>query len=354
MTRQPAYTPSGPIDQSGQTIQGPQTNIANNLHIDSGDFVARDKVIIQRLDPADVRNQRNHAALRHMVRTFWIDGVLKHSLYNEVLVRLDLAERPNAVDNRPWDLILQRPGIVERRLAPGTPMIDVFDEMGHFLLILGEPGSGKTTMLLELACDLLKRADEDTTQLTPVVFNLSSWTQHHQSLDIWLLNELRTKYNIPSKVADSWLQQDELVLLLDGLDEVQADLRNACVTAINQFHQKHMLPLAICSRLQEYENLSTRLKLHGAVLLQPLNDLQIEEYLNKVGAAAAVRQVVHTIDDELSDLSRSPLLLSIMTLAYQGQPSANTPVVDATRPPRAQLFDTYVHRLLRHRGSAVT
>lgn len=71
-----------------------------------GDVIGRDKVIIQRLDPADARNQRNHKVMRQLVRSFWIDGVLKSSLDNEVLIRLNIEKRPDAVDNRPWDLIL--------------------------------------------------------------------------------------------------------------------------------------------------------------------------------------------------------------------------------------------------------
>ncbi len=51
----------------------------------------------------------------------------------------------------------------------------VFDAVGGELLILGAPGSGKTTMLLELTRDLLARARQDATHPLLVVFNLSSW-----------------------------------------------------------------------------------------------------------------------------------------------------------------------------------
>jgi predicted NACHT family NTPase len=48
----------------------------------------------------------------------------------------------------------------------------VFDDMGGELLILGAPGSGKTTTLLELAGELLARAEAEDGQPIPVVFNL--------------------------------------------------------------------------------------------------------------------------------------------------------------------------------------
>ena len=51
--------------------------------------------------PTNVRNQRNHAVLRQAVNRFWLDGVLKSSLYKEVRIRLNLDENADAADNRP-------------------------------------------------------------------------------------------------------------------------------------------------------------------------------------------------------------------------------------------------------------
>lgn len=83
------------VNNSVNTHGGPY--IHGNINTAGGDFIGRDQVIIQRLDPADARNQRNHKVMRQLVRTFWIDGVLKSSLYNEVLIRLNMEKRP-----MPW------------------------------------------------------------------------------------------------------------------------------------------------------------------------------------------------------------------------------------------------------------
>ena len=232
------------------------------IRTNSGDFVVRDKVIIQQhLDPADLRNQHNHKALRQAVRRFWIDGVLKHSLYNEVLIRLGLDARPQAVDNRPWKLALHQHGQPDRAIADDIQIGEIFDKMGQQLLILGEPGSGKTTTLLTLADALLARADADMTLPTPVLFNLASWAEKQPQLEEWLSEELNTRYQIPQKIAKQWINDDELLLLLDGLDEVSEANRAACVTAINAFRQKHVVGLAVCSRTTEYGTLARQLRL---------------------------------------------------------------------------------------------
>jgi tetratricopeptide (TPR) repeat protein len=62
-----------------------------------------------------------------------------------------------------------------KRMPSGTKIVNLFDEIGsgRSLLILGEPGSGKTTTLLDLTRELIIRAEQDIDYRIPVVFNLS-------------------------------------------------------------------------------------------------------------------------------------------------------------------------------------
>jgi len=122
-----------------------------------------------------------------------------------------------------------------QRLPKEKKIGEIFDEANRSLLILGAPGSGKTTTLLELALDLIPRAESDQNQPIPVVFNLSTWSAKQQSLVDWLTAELSSKYRIPKKVSRRWLEDNSLLPLLDGLDEVKPDYRAACVKAINEF-----------------------------------------------------------------------------------------------------------------------
>jgi predicted NACHT family NTPase len=98
----------------------------------------------------------------------------------------------------------------------------VFSEAGHALLILGEPGGGKTITLLELARELIERFERDPHQPAPVVLNLSTWDRKRGALAGWIQSELKTKYFVPLRRSRNWLAGSRLVLLLDGLDEVRA------------------------------------------------------------------------------------------------------------------------------------
>src|SRR5215813_3087543 len=206
------------------------------------------------------RAQRDRLVMLKLVNSIWVKGVLEQSLHGEVLLELGLEERADAIDDQPWDLLLRAPGQPNRPLPHGTKIGDIFDEMNQALLILGEPGSGKTTILLELARDTIARAERDPNQRIPVVFNLSSWADNRQPIEKWLIEELNSKYSIPKRIGRRWVDDDDLLLLFDGLDEVRREHRDECVQAINSFRQEHLMPIVVCSRVADYDALTARLK----------------------------------------------------------------------------------------------
>jgi DNA polymerase III delta prime subunit len=310
----------------------------------------RDVVIDRRTLSREERlNRRNRRILLDKVRDFWVVSVLEGSLYREALIRLSMTPDPGAVGN-PWDSILRRPGSRDEPLPSDKGIVGVFDDLGGELLILGQPGSGKTTTLLELARDLIARAEEDEAHSIPVVFNLSSWAEKRKSIAEWLVDELNTKYQVPRKVGEAWVEADELLLLLDGLDEVEEEHRNACVEAINAFRGEHgLMRLIVCSRTAEYEALAARLNLQGAVVLQPLSHEQVIDYLARFGdELSAIRDTLQT-DETLWELLDTPLMLSIVTLAYRGAPRESLPPPGAIEERRRHLFDAYVERMFEHR-----
>jgi WD40 repeat protein len=248
--------------------------------------------------------------------------------------------------------VLQTPDRGNRPLPRGTTVLDVFDETGRALLILGEPGSGKTMALLELARTTLAWAEDDPAQPIPVVFNLSSWAEKRRGLTDWLVDELNAKYQVPKEISRTWLEDDELLLLLDGLDEVSPSHRAACVSAINRFRQDHgFAGIIVCCRRRELEALPVRLNLQGAVCLQPLTSQQIDEYLAGAGQKLSALRSALRQDTVLQELSRSPLMLSVMSLVYQDAPATvlSAGDLDSLEARRRQLFATYVARMFRRR-----
>ena len=285
---------------------------------------------------------RVRQALLQKVRTFWIDGLLYQSLYRVARLDLGLAYDPEAVD-RPWMMQLERPSTPTTAIPPHTALIDIFQQLNDSLLILGEPGAGKTTLLLELARDLLDIAELDDSQPIPVIANLSSWATEQRPLADWLVAELNLIYQVNKKYGRQWLADEPFHLLLDGLDEVKAEQRLACVAAINQFRQEYGLTkIVVCSRTADYQSLTTQLQLLNAVIIHPLTPDQVDDYLDSVGELTAVKQALH-YNPALQELALTPLILSILSLAYQGATDIHSP---------QQLFATYIQRMFARRRTS--
>jgi len=289
-------------------------------------------------------SHHDRTQMLNRVQQHWIKEGLDNSLKNQTQIALGRARRRGAILQR--RLEVHRPDQEPEPLHGSTMMSEIFDEFSNGLLILGPPGSGKTTALLELTNDLLDRARQDAEQPIPVVFNLPAWSQHVQFGD-WLVEELHHSYEVPRKIAQYWVNHNHILPLLDGLDELPPESRNACITAIQQFLSEHPVDLVVCGHADEYQTLATRLGLENAVVLQSLTRQQVYDYLETVGLSQA-REALQA-DDRLWELVGSPLMLNIVALAYQGR-TPHALLMDGTPAQRRKrLFADYIERMFARR-----
>ena len=293
--------------------------------------------------------ERNRREMLKRVRMDWIDGVLKHSLYEVARIELQMEATSGKVE-RSLNVIVQAADQPQMALPAGTSIAQVFEENDNSLLILGAPGTGKTTLLLELAEDLLNRAELDDDQLMPVVFNLSSWAVKRQELAKWMIAELNTRSEVPKAVAQQWVENDKIIPLLDGLDEVAAEHRDACVEAINAYRRDHgLIPIAVCSRVADYESLKAKLRLRGAVMVQALSKQQVENYLARVGGSVRPLQAALQNEPSLWELVQTPLMLWVALLAYRYSPG-EVSQQPSPEQQRNQLFARFVDAMFKRRA----
>jgi DNA polymerase III delta prime subunit len=295
--------------------------------------------------------EKNRAILLRKVREFWIEGVLNPAKVGDVWLDLPADQRPEHIEPAiPHDL--KNPDYPSITLTSGSQILDVFRKTGRALLILGAPGSGKTMTLLELAGDLLDEAEKHSDLPAPVVMNLASWAQKcADQLDEWLVERLFIDYGVSRKLAQRWINDGDLLFLLDGLDEVPGQHRDACVTAINNFWTQAGdwvdNGIVVCSRVEEYEKLSIRLRLENAVVLQPLALEQGAYYLERLGEDWSGLRTALLDNMALQKFAQSPLLLNIMAVAYQGLPWTQITYFNNLTEQQKHLFDHYIARRLR-------
>lgn len=297
-------------------------------------------------------DRRNRLQMLKRVRLDWIDGVLQQSLYKIARIDLGLVASSDPVD-QPLNTIVQVPDRLPTAVPPGTAISRIFDKHGGALLILGAPGTGKTTLLLELAQDLLDRAEQDESYPIPVIFNLSSWAARRQPLVRWLVAELNERNDVPKRVARQWVETEQILPLLDGLDEVAVEQREACVEVINEFRRDHgLLPIAVCSRSADYDTLGTKLRLRTAVVVQTLARSQVQVYLERVGEPLRSLRLALQKDPTLWDLLETPLLLWVAMLAYRNA-SVNLSREGTIEDRRQELFASFVEAMFKRRSANV-
>lgn len=216
------------------------------------------------------------------------------------------------------------------------------------LLILGEPGSGKTFLLIQLAEQLLKEA-RNNTYVMPVILNLSSWAAKQLPFEEWLIDELKRQYGISKKLGEKWIKFERLTYLLDGLDEVADTHRLDCVKAINSFQKQYKnASIVICSRAKEFGALATELSLDGAIQLQALTEKQIEDYITRDEYEGFWE--CYDKDQTIRELAQIPFMLQSMAYSYRSLIAMQLELGEGQN--RIQhIFDIYIEKRPKQKPS---
>ena len=222
-------------------------------------------------------------------------------------------------------------------------VVELYDraDIGGQLLILGAPGSGKTTMLLELGKELLERAERSEGDGVPVIFELTGWGKSdNKDLGEWMVEEMQEQFGVPRGVGRVWVKDGGIVPLLDGLDELGLVGKRECVWAIDAYVWRNVRRrVVVCCRQREYGAEKVVLdSVRGAVRLEPLSDEKIRGYLEVLGRSGLWPLLEG--NGELLELVRAPFFLSIFVTAYRGKRIST----------QADLLEAYIQQQLENSG----
>jgi DNA polymerase III delta prime subunit len=304
----------------------------------------RGTVVVQNLER--LSRSRNEKILLRVIKDE-VQSRLDSSLHNAVFLNLGKDAQPEQVQ-RPWAREIKIGAKVATVIPDEMTISQVFEvpEIQGKLLILGQPGSGKTTMLLDLAKTLVEKAEIDPSYPIPLLFNLSGWKDEKQLIRDWIVAELKSKYGVNNQLGQQWIKERVILPLLDGLDEVDSGRQENCVKRINEFLEGEAAPIyaVVCSRISEYENYASLLRLGGAVCLRGLGDEQIENYLTQVDRYDVWKFL--NCRAEFLEFVRVPLLLSMVVLAYPKDMTEQWQQLQTANDQRQYLLDSYVERML--------
>ena len=193
------------------------------------------------------------------------------------------------------------------------------------LMVKGAPGSGKSMLLKHIAFSygegkLLKLPE----QPIPILLELHRLTDpnlNEEKLRQQLVAVL-ARHDFPKaeQFVEQGLEQGKLMLLFDGLDEVNSDVRRQVVQVIKDLLNKYKKCRSIVTcRTAVYQNEFTEV-VNQTLELVEFSDRQIRRFLGawEMPPDKSIEQLIQTLRDrpKIMALARNPLLLTIIAYLY--------------------------------------
>jgi HEAT repeat protein len=211
-------------------------------------------------------------------------------------------------------------------------------------VLLGAPGSGKTTLVNYFALMLSGQAMSDPTQIglsqgedwLPIVVRIRDWALEPKlgllAYLRWYATESLAVKALPEGFFEHWLERGRSLILLDGLDEVVDEgQRRRIVEQIETFlHQYQENPAVITSRPAGYRWDFFNLEEFPHYTLEPFDERQRNLFIDhwysnrERDPAKAERRKADLCKalkgkDRLRLLAKNPLLLTIIALIHRYQ-----------------------------------
>jgi hypothetical protein len=243
-------------------------------------------------------------------------------------IRWEPCDRPELEDH-PVNIGFAAPG--PERGGRLEEIAGAFDRVpSRRLVVLGEPGAGKTVLAVRLTLDLLARRAPGTP--VPVLFPVASWDPAREALHDWLVARLVADYPglgarpvRGTTMAGVLIGAGRVVPVLDGLDELTAASRGAAVRRINAALDLGD-PLVVTCRVDEYAVAvadTDVITAAAVVVLRPLGIDDLADYLPRtartqpgpdaVGKWDPVITFLRRHDDARAEHLRSVLAVPLMT-----------------------------------------
>lgn len=221
--------------------------------------------------------------------------------------------------------------------------IEVLNKLRRYI-VLGKPGAGKTTYLRYLALRSIDKEAGINDRKIPIFITLKELSDKRIPMMEYITEQFDIS-GLPEAEAfiEQILKNGKCLLLLDGLDEVDEDRKDAIIQEIIDCSEKYEdNQFVISCRIAAYNYWFQRF--HD-VEMADFNEEQIEQFVHNWFTAKGEPETGNECfekmkgNDPLLEMASTPLLLTLLCIAYDENYDFQT--------NRAELYQEAIQALLK-------
>jgi hypothetical protein len=230
------------------------------------------------------------------------------------------------------------------------------------VLLVGRPGSGKSTALQRLLLEEAERALSDADARIPVLLEL----RHYQESILDSLRQVLGEHGlfVDAQRLPEWLRQGRLLLLVDGINELPSDVARRGLAAFRREYRTTTPMIFATRELAVGGDLEIGKRLEMEPLTEPQMQRFVRAYLDTDGD-----KLLRQLQGRLRELAKVPLLLWMLcslfretqerlpenlglalrqfTSLYDRQIKGNAPVSDESRRWWPRLLQRLAFKMLQ-------
>jgi hypothetical protein len=246
------------------------------------------------------------------------------SVYTKVNFQADIIHSYQSLEDQE-KLYRQREKTDDKEKRPG---FDVANEQ-KYLMVLGKPGTGKTTFLQTVGLEALKGKRNGKYQHTciPVLLELRRFRSKEKIDLVQAITSEFQNCGLPEyqKCTEELLKKGRLLILLDGLDEVPNEQMREMKTQIRDLVDRYADNRFIAScRIADHHK-SDNFKRFTDVTIADFDDEQIETFIGKWFESHSQPEWGEQCWQKLNsgehnatkELTKTPLLLTFLCILFQ-------------------------------------
>ncbi|MDJ0704654.1 MAG: HEAT repeat domain-containing protein, partial [Leptolyngbyaceae cyanobacterium MO_188.B28] len=181
----------------------------------------------------------------------------------------------------------------------------------NHVLLLGRPGSGKSTALIRLLLEMATEALEQSTAQIPILVELRYWqTNIFERIQAFLYKH-DPYINFDDITLTSLLRKGRFLLLIDGLNELPSEEARSKLSTFRSDHPK--VPMIFTTRDL---GLGGDLGIEKQLEMQPLTETQMKVFI-RAYVPEQEETMLRQLSDRLRELGQTPLLLWMLCEVFQ-------------------------------------